>query len=134
MFVCSQTSRCLYSIIGTYFSVYNNNNNVHSFVYSLQCCSICKLYMFYDINDMQSETCSLCVNNYNFFKVYTIYTYCTHNRTQYKQLHTKFIHLLHKVGVGTSQDGTKISSDKCLTEVTIEISQRLRYIGIPMNG
>ena len=41
---------------------------------------------------------------------------CTHNRTQYKQLHTKFIHLLHKVGVGTSQDGTSITSNKCMTE------------------
>ena len=37
---------------------------------------------------------------------------CTHNRTQYKQLHTKFIHLLYKVGVGTSQDGMRISSTK----------------------
>ena len=38
--------------------------------------------------------------------------------TQYKQLHTKFIHLLHKVGVGTAQNGTSISSNQRVTEAT----------------
>ena len=63
-------------------------------------------------------------------QIHNLHIY-THNRTQYKQLHTKFIHLLHTVGIGTSQDGTSISSNKCVTEVTIEISQRLRFIGFP---
>ena len=44
---------------------------------------------------------------------------CTQSRTQYKQLRTMFIHLLHKVGVGTSQDGTSISSNQCMSEATI---------------
>ena len=53
------------------------------------------------------------------------YTYAhtsTHKHTQYKKIHTKLIHLVHKVGVGMSQDDISISSNQCLTEMTIEIS------------
>ena len=53
----------------------------------------------------------------------------TNNYTQSQSI------CLHKVGEGSRQDGTKLKKyNKYMSEVTIEVSQCFRSIGIPTNG
>ena len=59
-------------------------------------CSVCFVVYVYVINGVLCCVLITIIRNNN-------------SSTQYKQLHTKFIHLLHKMGVGTTQNGTSIS-------------------------